>query len=156
MSLACPSCGSRFLRDSQPRDFNEKVNKLRFISPLRCLDCQTRFVTRTLVVRDLFFARCPECHRMDLNSWTGKTFDPPWFTATKIWFGAKRWRCEYCRVNFASFRKRKEVFTFKRWLNREAEMKARRAAQEGRQAREATSSGAAASGAAASETAASE
>ena len=24
-------------------------------------------------------------------------------------------RCEYCRFNFASFRRRKEVFTFKRW-----------------------------------------
>ncbi len=61
---------------------------------------------------------------MDLNGWTGKTYDPPFFTALKISFGAKRWRCEYCRLNFASFRARKEVFTFKRWKNREAQKSA--------------------------------
>ena len=54
--------------------------------------------------------------RMDLNGWTGKTFvDPPFRVALKVAFGARKWRCEYCRLNFASFRKRKEVFTFKRW-----------------------------------------
>ena len=53
---------------------------------------------------------------MDLNSWTGKTYtDPPAWVAFKVSLGARKWRCEYCRLNFASFRKRKEVFTFKRW-----------------------------------------
>lgn len=53
---------------------------------------------------------------MDLNGWTGKTYvDPPFWVALKVSFGARRWRCEYCRLNFASFRRRKEVFTFKRW-----------------------------------------
>ncbi len=53
---------------------------------------------------------------MDLNGWTGKTYlDPPMWVAFKIALGAMRFRCEYCRLNFASFRKRKEVFTFKRW-----------------------------------------
>ena len=53
---------------------------------------------------------------MDLNGWTGKTYvDPPFWVALKVSFGAHRWRCEYCRLNFASFRPRKEVFTFKRW-----------------------------------------
>ena len=53
---------------------------------------------------------------MDLNGWTGKTYvNPPLWVALKVSFGAHRWRCEYCRLNFASFRTRKEVFTFKRW-----------------------------------------
>ncbi len=53
---------------------------------------------------------------MDLNFWTGKTYtDPPFRVAFKVILGAKKWRCEYCRLNFASFRKRKEVFSFKRW-----------------------------------------
>jgi hypothetical protein len=53
---------------------------------------------------------------MDLNGWTGKTFtNPPFWVALKVMLGAKKWRCEYCRLNFASFRKRKEVFTFQRW-----------------------------------------
>jgi len=62
---------------------------------------------------------------MDLNGWTGKTYVPPFPVAVKIAFGAKRYRCEYCRLNFAGFRRRKEAFTFNRWkklgfgLNRE-------------------------------------
>lgn len=68
-----------------------------------------------IVWRDLFFAKCPRCHRMDLNGWTGKTYTPPFWTGLKVKCGAHKWRCEYCRFNFASFRGRKEVFTFKRW-----------------------------------------
>jgi hypothetical protein len=39
----------------------------------------------------------------------------------KITLGATRFRCEYCRLNFASFRRRKEAFTFKRWEKMNAE-----------------------------------
>jgi hypothetical protein len=52
---------------------------------------------------------------MDLNGWTGKSYEPPFFMGLKITFGARRYRCEYCRLNFASFRRRKEAFTFSRW-----------------------------------------
>lgn len=124
MSLACPKCGSRFLRDSRPRNFKEKWDRLRFISPLRCQDCQTRFVTRTLILSDLRYARCPGCHRMDLNGWTGNTYEPPFLVGLKVALGGKRWRCEYCRLNFSSFRRRKEVFTFSRWIKRDAAMNA--------------------------------
>jgi hypothetical protein len=57
---------------------------------------------------------------MDLNGWTGKTYDPPILTALKVRFGAHRWRCEYCRLNFASWRPRKEIFTFSRWQKLQA------------------------------------
>lgn len=94
----------------------EELGKLRFRSPLRCLDCKTRFIAQTFKLSDLRYARCPVCHRMDLNGWTGKTYtDPPFRVSLKIAFGARRFRCEYCRLNFASFGRRKEVFSFKRW-----------------------------------------
>jgi DNA-directed RNA polymerase subunit RPC12/RpoP len=116
MSTACPRCGSRYLRPARTRSFSETIGKLRFVSPLRCLDCNKRFVGPTLIWADLFYARCPVCLRMDLNGWTGKTFtNPPFWVGFKVKLGARKWRCEYCRLNFASFRKRKEVFTFKRW-----------------------------------------
>jgi DNA-directed RNA polymerase subunit RPC12/RpoP len=117
MPIQCPNCGSRFLRDSKPRDAAEKRLAWRFMSPLRCLDCKTRFVGKTFSLGDMRYAHCPQCDRMDLNQWTGKNYLPPFFTAFLIGVGANRWRCEYCRVNFASFRKRKEIFTFKRWQN---------------------------------------
>lgn len=55
---------------------------------------------------------------MDLNRWTGKTFKPEGWLKFKVALGAKGWRCEYCRLNFASFRARKEIFTFSRWKTR--------------------------------------
>jgi transcription elongation factor Elf1 len=112
MSVACPQCGSRFVRESRERA-GEKMP--RFMSPLRCQHCRTRFIARTFVPSDLKWARCPRCERMDLSSWTGKTYAPRFLMGLKITFGAHRWRCEYCRVNFASFRPRKEIFTFSRW-----------------------------------------
>ena len=116
MSTECPRCGSRYLRPARTRNFTEWLGQLRFISPLRCLDCNKRFIGKTLVWDDLSFARCPVCLRMDLNGWTGKTYtDPPFWIRLKVTLGARKWRCEYCRLNFASFRDRKEVFTFKRW-----------------------------------------
>lgn len=116
MSVACPKCGSRFLRPSRARNFREQLGKWRLVSPLRCLDCKARFIAPTIVWSDLFYATCPVCRRMDLNGWTGKTYtNPPAWVAFKVALGAKKWRCEYCRLNFASFRRRKEVFTFKRW-----------------------------------------
>jgi hypothetical protein len=65
---------------------------------------------------------------MDLNGWTGKTYRPPFWMGLKIRLGANRFRCEYCRFNFASFRRRSEAFTFKRW----EKMNAGRARAEGR------------------------
>jgi DNA-directed RNA polymerase subunit RPC12/RpoP len=98
------------------RDISEHFSLFRLTSHYRCLDCKERFTAPTIVWSDLAYARCPLCKRMDLNVWTGKTYtDPPAWVALKVRLGAKRWRCEYCRLNFASFRKRKEVFTFSRW-----------------------------------------
>jgi hypothetical protein len=64
---------------------------------------------------------------MDLNAWTGKTFKPEGFVRLKVLLGAFKWRCEYCRLNFASFRKRKEVFTFSRWKKRNPDQVAEKA-----------------------------
>lgn len=141
MAAQCPNCGSRYLRESQRPDEGRKPSAWKFEKSLRCLDCKTRFIGQTLTWDDVKFAHCPNCDRMDLNSWTGKNYIPPFWVRMKIRFGAKRWRCEYCRINFASFRQRKEVFTFKRWANmnvtsavaqgraRVAEMEARQIAE---------------------------
>src|SRR5271163_1777631 len=112
---SCPKCGSRFLRASTPRDLSEKLGKLRFMDPMRCGDCGTRFIGNTLEWSDWRYARCPECLRMDLNVWTGDTYKPTFQMAVGIRLGAKRYRCEYCRLDFTSFRRRQEVFSFRRW-----------------------------------------
>jgi len=91
------------------------MGKLRFVDPLRCLDCKKRFVAPTVDWAQLRYTRCPRCHRTDLGVWTGRTHKPRFWVAVKIVFGANRYRCEYCRINFAGFRKRKEIFSFSRW-----------------------------------------
>ena len=48
---------------------------------------------------------------------------------SRYFLGAHRWRCEYCRLNFASFRQRKEPFTFSRWKNRNPEVVAEKPAE---------------------------
>jgi predicted Zn-ribbon and HTH transcriptional regulator len=128
MPLACPKCGSRNLRPAHYRNNDERMNALRFIAPLRCKDCRTRFVSKTIFLNELFYARCPKCDRMDLNGWTGKTHQPRGWTAVKVALGAHKWRCEYCRMNFASFRNRKESFTFSRWKKRNPDLVAEKPA----------------------------
>src|SRR5260370_2553014 len=122
--MECPNCGSRFLRPSKPRNFQEQLRSWWFVMPVRCDHCQHRFVTDTLGLTYIAFARCPKCHRMDLNTWTGENHQPRGIARIKVMLGANRFRCEYCRLNFASFRKRREVFSFHRWERIEAARKA--------------------------------
>jgi predicted nucleic-acid-binding Zn-ribbon protein len=134
MALACPKCGSRNLRPSHFQNAEERRKALFFISPLRCKDCKTRFTSRTIFPEDLLYARCPKCDRMDLNSWNERRPTTSRWTLFKLQLGAYKTRCEYCRYDFASFRKRKETFTFSRWRKRNpdrvAEKPAKQAASE--------------------------
>jgi len=51
---------------------------------------------------------------MDLSTWSEKDFHGSLGTLLLLRMGAKPYRCEYCRVNFASFRWRKEKFSYRR------------------------------------------
>ncbi len=115
MSVCCPKCGSRFLKIAKISGAGIRFAALRGIHALQCGDCKNRFTGRTLVVSDVRYARCPKCLRMDLNLWSEREFQGTRWMRMLIRMGARRLRCEYCRFNFASFRKRKEIFTFRRW-----------------------------------------
>jgi hypothetical protein len=65
---------------------------------------------------------------MDLSLWSTQDYHATAFMLLRMSFGAKPYRCEYCRLNFVSFRRRREKFTFKRWA------KTRQAATQNRQA----------------------
>lgn len=52
---------------------------------------------------------------MDLSLWNDKDCRISMFSAIRLGMGAKPYRCEYCRVNFLSFRPRYERHSFKRW-----------------------------------------
>lgn len=105
--LHCPSCGSYNLRYARLRTRSERFWRWLGIRPLRCRDCRLRFVARTLRPEEARYARCPRCWRMDLSRWSLEDYRPSAFSRLLLRLGANRWRCEYCRHNFVSFRPRK-------------------------------------------------
>ena len=115
MYVACPECGSRFLKPLPARSLREEIRSLLGTSALSCVDCRAEFVARTWSLSSLRYARCPKCLRMDLNIWGEHMGFASEFTRLLIRIGAHPFRCEYCRLNFVSFRERKEKFYFDRW-----------------------------------------
>lgn len=82
---------------------------------MRCRDCKTRFIGPLFSLAEHYWAHCPKCFRMDLNLWRQEHWQPSWWARFRIKLGGRRYRCEYCRLNFVSIRPRKEIFTFRRW-----------------------------------------
>lgn len=58
---------------------------------------------------DSKYARCPVCSRDELTTWSDGQTQVPLWTRVKTLLGAKRYRCNICRLNFASFRSRKRA-----------------------------------------------
>ena len=114
MPVACPKCKSRALRYSRIRNLSERIGSWFGIRPLRCRVCRNRFVDRTWYIEAVRFARCPRCWRMDLRRWSPKDYVIPAGTKLLLALGGKPYRCEYCRLNFVSFRKRKERYRGRR------------------------------------------
>jgi len=112
--LTCPQCGSRDLRHSHFRNAVERLGGLFGIYPLRCRVCRARFVVRTWRMADLRYAKCPKCMRMDLSVWSETHYRVATFKSFLLSLGANPYRCESCRHNFISFRRRKERFRRKR------------------------------------------
>ena len=120
MPLTCPKCGSRNLRYSRLRSFSERCWGWIGVRPLRCRDCRIRFIDRTWRLADVQYARCPRCWRMDLSRWSEDDYHVPLLRRLLLRLGAKPYRCHYCRVNFVSFRRRREKFKPRRRRSREA------------------------------------
>jgi hypothetical protein len=110
MSVICPKCGSRNLRYAHLRSGSERLWSLLGIRPLRCRSCYCRFIERTWRISAMRYARCPRCWRMDLSRWSRNDYRVSFFTGLMLSLGANPYRCEYCRTNFVSFRRRKEKY----------------------------------------------
>jgi len=111
MPVVCPQCGGRNVRYSSLRGASEKLASLAGVRPLRCRDCRKRFTGRVWSVSALRYARCPRCLRTDLACWSTSHYSVPFGRGVLLFFGARPYRCEYCRHNFVSFRRRKHKFT---------------------------------------------
>lgn len=114
MAVTCPECDSKNVRMSKWKNRFEQMLDLFGMPPMRCLDCDHRWKHSLWQIREMFFARCPRCYRLELVKWEETYYHIPrtWKILTAI--GAKKVRCKACRHNFISFRKVKGV---RKWQN---------------------------------------
>ena len=118
MTNRCPDCGSRDLKISNRRGFGEYARALFGYYPVRCADCKSRFEVSVWSRRLLQYAHCPRCCRTDLSRWNLEHYIVPFGTRFKLNLGAQPFRCETCRCNFASFRPRRERFSWRKHRER--------------------------------------
>ena len=118
MMNRCPDCGSRDLKISSRRGFGEYVRAVFGYYPVRCAACKLRFEVSVWSKRLLRYAHCPRCLRTDLSRWNLEHYIVPFTTRFKLNLGAQPFRCETCRCNFASFRPRRERFSWRKHRER--------------------------------------
>jgi hypothetical protein len=110
----CPQCNGRSLRLSEPKNWKERLRTWFGVSQFRCRQCNHRFETAVVTALDWRYARCPQCYRFELSTWSTQYYHPTWFTQLLLNLGGTPYRCEFCRCNFASFRACKERFSWRR------------------------------------------
>lgn len=110
----CPSCNSRDVRVSEARNVKERVLEWVGICQLRCRACRLRYQGSLWQPRNVLYARCPKCFRMELSTWSEQYYNPSLRTVLALRLGATPYRCEFCRCNFASWRACKERFLWRK------------------------------------------
>lgn len=100
----CEQCGSANVRRSHSKSSQDFFRMALGQYPLRCEDCQHRFWVDILLLSQARFARCPQCLSFKLTSWDPKQYRIPRWRKLLLRLGARRYRCNVCRVNFVSFR----------------------------------------------------
>ena len=113
MQLACPSCGTREIRVSRARGLGEYLKGLVGVSRIRCRRCNSRWETSVWAGGSWRYARCPRCYRQELTKWNEHYYNPARWTRWMLRLGATAHRCEACRCNFASFKPRRENFSWR-------------------------------------------
>ena len=114
MRAPCPACGSTDVRLSKTRGITESLKRVFGVYPLRCKRCSHRFTDGLWSLRNLRYAKCPKCYRMELSTWSERYYVPRPRTTILLRLGATPYRCESCRCNFVSFRACKERFSWRK------------------------------------------
>lgn len=102
--LLCPRCGGNQIRRARYRGKSEALRALLGVYPFRCTDCGTRFLEGVLLLKRLWYAKCPRCLRTDLATWSRRAYQATPWQSVQLYFGAQRCRCTACRCNFVSFK----------------------------------------------------
>lgn len=103
-SIKCPKCGSARIRPSLKQNWIERALAAFGFEQIRCRECDERFSTGIVDLRNAVYARCPRCYRLDLGSWKLDHYHISLFSSLHLKLGGKPRRCDACRCNFVSFR----------------------------------------------------
>lgn len=103
-SIKCPKCGSARIRPSLKQNWIERTLAAFGFEQVRCRECDARFRTGLLDLRNAIYARCPRCYRLNLGSWKLDHYHVPFLSRLHLMLGGKTRRCDACRCNFVSFR----------------------------------------------------
>jgi len=103
-SITCPKCGSDRVRPSLKQSWIERVLAAFGFEQVRCRNCDERFSTGIVDLRNAAYSRCPRCYRLDLGSWKLDHYHIPFLSKILLKIGGKPRRCDACRCNFVSFR----------------------------------------------------
>lgn len=114
MGINCPECGSIDVRMSRWQNRFEQVLDLFGLPTMRCMNCEHRWKHSLWRIREVFFARCPRCYRLELVHWEETYYHVPKWWKFQVALGAKKVRCKACRHNFISFRLVKGI---RKWVN---------------------------------------
>ena len=113
MQIVCPKCGTREVRVSRRTGFGEWFQGMFGVYPLRCRRCRNRWLTSVWEGGAWRYARCPQCYRQDLTTWSEQHYHPPKSIVMKLRLGATPYRCAASRCNFASFKACREKFIWR-------------------------------------------
>jgi DNA-directed RNA polymerase subunit RPC12/RpoP len=104
LPIRCPRCGSRDIRTSHSRTVPERIATFFGHLQLRCKNCDERFADAIWDLRNLLYAKCPQCYNTELCFWKPEQYHAPARWRFLLAIGARPRRCERCRRNFVSFR----------------------------------------------------
>lgn len=110
LPFRCAACGSQSLRRSHRHSIFELPKMMTGQFPFRCNECHYRFfinvwATSVWTPSKGKCARCPQCLGVKLDDWP-QNRRPHLWQSLMLKFGANRYRCNVCRTNFVTFRKR--------------------------------------------------
>lgn len=107
MHIHCPACGSSNVRHSRSVNLAGRLLSLAGRQVFRCRECRLRFRAQVWRLRDLIYARCPDCFCEALARWSPSHYGVSLWAGFRLLLGAQPYYCARCRRRFVSFRPRK-------------------------------------------------
>lgn len=101
--MFCPRCQSNDCFRSHRRKWEYTLSLLG-IMPWRCVACRKRFYARRVPLWFLHHAHCPRCGNLELLIVRPHKLERHPLARLATLLGARALRCDYCRLNFASWR----------------------------------------------------